>query len=287
MSALVGFWVAAVLYGINMVVFVSCIRVLHHRGLAGFNRILLLVASIQFMLATAHNIVCLFQLIRGFIDNSAEAVYLTNSIIGDTILIWRLYIVYNRNWWLCGPFLVLLAGTTVCSYSAVYYVSKFSPSDPVFMEALGNWILSTWALSIGATLLIAYRISSTTFTATRTSWRHSAVFWLVIESGAIYSLATVVTLVLYALKQNSGAISGAALGQISCLIPTSIIVRVGFVGASAPSTDPPPRPRRQGGRSLYENDVALVPIPHQRTVDYSSESLGARTYVGSKDDTLV
>jgi len=279
MSALMSSWVAAVLYGINIVLYVCCVRVLYHRGFSGFNRVLIVMATLQFLIATGHNITCLVQLIRGFITNgdipngpfiyfldmalsehvAQEALYITNSLLGDAILIWRLYIVWNGNWWLCGPFVMLVGATTICGYIAISHLAHFTPVDPVFLATLGNWILSTWSLSfvtqVSATLLIAYKIWASTAWGLRSSSSHMKVLWLVVESGAIYSFATAILLGLYASKANAGAIVGGALGQISCLVPTSIIVRIGFVGTSAstvgsfPSFRAAPRPPPQGSQT--------------------------------------
>ncbi|KAJ7026662.1 hypothetical protein C8F04DRAFT_1124802 [Mycena alexandri] len=256
MSTLMASWTTSVLYGINIVMYACCVRVLYHRGLVGFNRVLIIMATLQFFISTGHNAACLVQLIRGFITNgdtpngpfiyfldmaspehvAQEAFYITNSVLGDAILIWRLYIVWNNNWWLCAPFATLVAATTICGYVAISHLAHFSPVDPVFLANLGNWLLSTWCLSlvtqVGATLLIAYKIWATTSWGINKSSSHMKVFWMVVESGAVYSFTTVILLSLYVAKENAGAIVGAALGQISCLVPTSIIVRTGLVSAA-------------------------------------------------------
>ncbi|KAJ7927945.1 hypothetical protein B0H13DRAFT_1860985 [Mycena leptocephala] len=94
MSALVAFWVVAVLYGAQYCR-MKCVQ-----------SVLFAVTTIQFILATAHNIVCVVQLINGFTANGKtvdgpffyflnmgstehvlqEAFYATNSLIGDGIL---------------------------------------------------------------------------------------------------------------------------------------------------------------------------------------------------------
>ncbi|KAH9985672.1 hypothetical protein BJV74DRAFT_886230 [Russula compacta] len=90
-----------------------------------------MVASIQFGLATGHVITLVVQLVRGFgntgetsngpslyLVNQAtpehvaqEVLYITNSLIGDAILIWRLWVIWDRNFWLCVPFIVLCIAT--------------------------------------------------------------------------------------------------------------------------------------------------------------------------------
>ncbi|KAJ7513160.1 hypothetical protein B0H11DRAFT_1898397 [Mycena galericulata] len=120
------------------------------------------------------------------------------------------------------------------------------------------------------------------------NWRRRA------EYGAIYSIATVITLALYVSKANSGAISGGALGQISCLIPTSIIVRIGFVNSSPTNYIPSLRATRPPGNDPqgtgYQNDTAMVVMSPRTQIDSClSSTQTAGTYAGteSKSDGLV
>ncbi|KAJ7076624.1 hypothetical protein B0H15DRAFT_790338, partial [Mycena belliarum] len=114
---------------------------------------------------------------------------------------------------------ILIVSSSVCGYTATAHLVQFSPVDPVFAKSLSRWILSLWSMSlvtqVSATLLIAYKIWSNTFHGTMRRSGPSAVFWMVVESGAVYSITTVITMTLYVLKADSGAISGGALGQIS------------------------------------------------------------------------
>ncbi|KAJ7707877.1 hypothetical protein B0H14DRAFT_3643407, partial [Mycena olivaceomarginata] len=310
MSALVAFWVIAVLYGMNVVLFACAVRVLYNRGIIGFNRVIFAVATIQFILATAHNIACLAQLIKGFITDGnipdgpflyflnvgstehvlQEGFYVTNSIIGDAILVWRLHMLWKRNWFISSPFIILLAATATCSYIGVSRLANFSPLEPLFLESLAHWILSMWSLSLAtqvcATTLIAYRI----WVDRLPGMRHPMlVFWMIVESGALYSFTTATTLGLYVQTKNAGAIPGGALGQISALIPTSIIVRVGLdrnsTMASLPSfcATRPFTQDSQGGR-FGRDDPALVKISRQvSTPDHTMTGSGS----DGKDKMLV
>ncbi|KAJ6537870.1 hypothetical protein B0H19DRAFT_1270263 [Mycena capillaripes] len=306
MSALVAFWVTAVLYGMNVIVFACAIRVLYYRGVIGFNRVIFAAATMQFILATGFNITCLLQLIKGFITEGntldgplryfrnarslehvlQEGFYFTNSIIGDGILIWRLHILWRRNWFISGPFIALLVGAAICSYMGLSYQARFSP---MVLESLGNWLLSMLSLSLsiqlGATLLIAYRIWADTAWGTKYPMM---VFWIVIESGALYGFTTAIFLGLHLANAYASAIPGAALGQICAIIPTSIIVRVGLDRSSTITSLPS---FRGGGTSAQDssqgtkygrNDTVQVKITHRITTTEN-------TFAGSegKDEGLV
>lgn len=79
------------------------------------------------------------------------------------------------------------ASILVSSYTALARLASFAPTEPLFLKSLARWILSTWSLSlatqVGATLLIAYRIWANRVPGMRQSM---IVFWMVVESGAVY-----------------------------------------------------------------------------------------------------
>ncbi|KAI0246789.1 hypothetical protein BJV78DRAFT_1251282 [Lactifluus subvellereus] len=130
-ASLISSWIVGPLYGINICVFMLCVRVLQMKVLKGPNLMMLIVASVQFALATGHITTLLVQLSRVYVgaagtldgrsqylfggaspDHVAlEALYITNSLIGDAILIWRLWVIWNRNFWLCLPFIAFCIAT--------------------------------------------------------------------------------------------------------------------------------------------------------------------------------
>ncbi|KAH9023684.1 hypothetical protein EDB85DRAFT_2277821 [Lactarius pseudohatsudake] len=267
------------------------------QGLRGLNLMMLIVASVQFALATGHVIAVLVQLIRAFIGAAGtldgpsnyllnqstplhvtEFLYITNSLIGDAIMIWRLWIIWNRNFWLCVPFIVLCIASGVTGYTALVNLARLIPGNTVFLSRVHSWLIATWALSIatqlGATLLIGYRIwksiqwnSSKGLRASRLS-----ILWILVESGALYSVTT--TLLLGFSSTNTGAIFVASLGQISALAPTLIIVRAGLKSSGSSSFTPakgsinkpyygPPPPqsfRRDVESGSIEDDPMVVHV---------------------------
>ena len=91
---------------------------------------------------------------------------------------------------------------------------------------LRRWIITTWTLSIvvqcSVTALLSYRIwknehhlQAISGHNNRSAPQHMAVIWTIVESGAIYSAATALLLLLYLLKMNAGAIIGNSIGQIA------------------------------------------------------------------------
>ncbi|KAI9454713.1 hypothetical protein F5148DRAFT_418611 [Russula earlei] len=234
-------WIVGPLYGI-ICVYILCARVLYLKGLQGVNLLMLIVASVQFALATGHVSTLVVELIRGFLNpawtpggtslyllNPAEperiaqaAMYLTNSLIGDAILIWRLWILWNRNFFITAPFIMLCIGTAAASYTALVHLSHLSLTDTVFVARVHDWLTATWALSIatqfGATLLIVYRFwICIQWNVKGIRESRLAVLWILVESGALYSVTTIFMLGFS--TTNTGGIISSALGQISVHFP--------------------------------------------------------------------
>ncbi|KAI0245498.1 hypothetical protein BJV78DRAFT_371084 [Lactifluus subvellereus] len=232
------------------------------KGLKGSNLTLLIVASVQFALATGHITTMLVQLSRAYVGAAGtldgrsqyslggalpehvalEALYITNSLIGDAILIWRLWIIWNRKFWLCLPFIVLCIATAVTGYTAVAHIAQLSATGSVFVARVHNWLIATWALSIatqfGATLLISYQVwISIQWNPTGTQPSRRAILGTLVESGALYTVTTIFLLGFSG--TNIGSMFAAALGQISALAPTLIIARTGLKSLGSSSSFTP------------------------------------------------
>jgi len=223
------------------------------------------VASTQFALCTGHTVTLVVGLVRGFLNppwtssketsdyilnqdeperKAQAALYLTNSLIGDAILIWRLWIIWGRNLWLTAPFVLLLIATAVAGIIGFTNLGRLDLSQTVFLPTVINWLTASWCLSIatqfGATLLIGYRVwKLAQGTSKGIGASRLAIIWILVESGALYSVTTIFMLGFS--RANIGGIFISALGQISALGPTLIIVRVGLRGSDSSSAFKPAR----------------------------------------------
>jgi hypothetical protein len=153
-----------------------------------------------------------------------------------------LWIIWNRNFWYCFPFIVLCIASGVTGYTALGNLASLTPSDTVFLSRVHNWLVATWVLSVatqfGATLLIGYQIwRSTQRTSNGLRASRLGVLWILVESGALYSVTTIFLLAFS--WTNTGAIFAASLGQISALAPMLIIVRAGLKSSGPQSSFTP------------------------------------------------
>ncbi|KAF5324363.1 hypothetical protein D9619_011107 [Psilocybe cf. subviscida] len=254
MAGLVSNWCDTMLYGIVIVTYFTCTYVLiKHRGdrnqMATW--ILIVTSTVQFILSTIYVAVALSNLIEGFVRTEnvpngafiywinpatksqviAKAVYITNSVVGDFILIWRLYMVWGKNLYVCLLPIIITCCAAVTGYVSDSKLAAISGNvKPTSVFEVLNWILSTWCLSI------ATQVISTSLIAGRIWWharhnpvarsRYMSLIAIIVESGAIYTLSTAFLLAFADLKTQAGALIAHMTTQLATIVPTLIIIRV-------------------------------------------------------------
>ncbi|KAJ7116264.1 hypothetical protein C8R43DRAFT_1137940 [Mycena crocata] len=257
---LVGIWIETLLYGINCVVFSTAIYVLLYKRSADTRPVfLLLVSSILFIFATAHVSLVLQQLLEAFIygapgtatlyfaDQSSPlpvtklVLYSLNAsrpqrrvFTQDLVLVWRLWIVWGRDWRI-----IVVPIIFECTHTAAAFVAEARgaiPGIPVFDKILHRWALVNWSLdltvNIGVTAGIAYKLWSVGMNVQALTGRRSNKYYgailTVIESGGLFTTATLVTFSLYLSGHIETVMAIDSVMQLATLTPLLIIVRVGL-----------------------------------------------------------
>ncbi|KAK0222909.1 hypothetical protein EDD85DRAFT_248861 [Armillaria nabsnona] len=240
----------------SLILYFCCVHVLIRRR-TSTSLFLVGGATVQFIISTVHIAAGLRSMIEGFIwsnevlggsyhywENMTRAVYIlqeaatvTNCLIGDTILIWRLYVIWNKKISICLFPVSLVLAFGVCGYNSIYRLSHLSLSDVDTVNDILNWLQATWSLSLATQILV------TTLIATRIWWvsrqvlarpsgkrsnPYMTVIWTVVESGAIYAFTATLMLAFFTQRSQVSTVMGDALGQISAIVPSLIIVRAGL-----------------------------------------------------------
>ncbi|SJK99453.1 uncharacterized protein ARMOST_02754 [Armillaria ostoyae] len=256
LAALVGLWCATVLYGVNLILYFCCVHVLTRRR-TSTTWVLLGGATVQFILSTVHIAAGLRSMVEGFIwsnevpggsyhywENMTRAVYIlqeaatvTNCLIGDTILIWRLYVIWNKKIFICLFPVSLVLAFGVCGYISIYRLSHLSLSDVHTVNDILNWLQATWSLSLATQILVTTLIATRIWLLSRQALArpsgkqsnpYMTVIWTVVESGAIYTFTATLMLAFFTQRSQVSTVMGDALGQISAIVPALIIVRAGL-----------------------------------------------------------
>ncbi|KAF9481324.1 hypothetical protein BDN70DRAFT_876476 [Pholiota conissans] len=258
---LLGAWCNAVLYGLNILIFGSCMYILLKKRRDGkpVSVFFFSCAIIQFVISTIHVALNLRLIINAFLNvtdgpSASEAylaqetipeqigmkvLYFLNSAIGDAVLVWRMYVVWGRNVHIAVLPSVMVIASVVTGFIATSIIAHGGDASwPLILK----YLLASWSLSIiiqvSATCLIAYRIwflaadipAHVGPAEEKERTNYTSIIWVIVESGVIYTVSTIILLAFFELNSQASNIIGKALGQISAIVPTLILVRVNLVG---------------------------------------------------------
>ncbi|KAI0249425.1 hypothetical protein BJV78DRAFT_693838 [Lactifluus subvellereus] len=211
-SELIAMCLESVFYGIYVVLFAACVKVLcsKRRRRAGGNYRLVIVSSVLFILVTWHEIIDAIRLFLAYQNSQTTAdadlyftnvtaklsvmktsVYLAETIVSDLFILYRCFVVWNTS----VPIVVLPALLYVADIGtgiAAVYTLTLIRQDIVFnreQERITNaFFACTLALNALCTGLIAFRIwrtqRQTRDAKMGSNLMHVSV--IVVESGAIY-----------------------------------------------------------------------------------------------------
>lgn len=291
-------WIEAVLYGIYLNLFAGCIYIYTKRR---SNKYALAMCIAMFVTATGEILIDLVNdllvprlvsdsysvsgtlfacegtadaertrqsNIYQRVDNVSFIFFITKLWLGDSILVYRCYMIWAKQRWVAMVPAFLLFVTIVFGYAQVgmsyqYYYAQLrsqatpSPASTADVISLGLWLYrlntvstaTSVALNIIVTCLIVYRIWRDTFKfansfGLRTSKKYSTVISMVVESGAIYTAALLAELISNNFKGDpayvANDISDAFTAMLVVIAPSLIIIRVGlnqgYVESSGHST---------------------------------------------------
>ncbi|KAI0087735.1 hypothetical protein BDY19DRAFT_219876 [Irpex rosettiformis] len=249
---LTAIWLETLFYGMNFVLFVGCVTTLTiYRRTPAVNKLLLAVALIMFFFSSAHVTLGFQRLIEGFIhrrewpggpdaffsDVSIPAnvvkvgIHTVNSIIGDSVVVWRCFLVWGRDWKMCALPILLIIASAVCGFAQTVYFARAKALHSAFAHTLQIWNGSLFSLSLAtnvcATLLISLRVVyryMLRLGGSRTAFRYWRVLVIIIESGMVYSIALICEITLYFLHSNAFYIVYDPIAQLTAITPTLIII---------------------------------------------------------------
>ncbi|KAI0737616.1 hypothetical protein C8Q80DRAFT_315009 [Daedaleopsis nitida] len=243
---LTAIWLETLLYGINLCLFCSYVYVLRFRRTRKITPIIFWVAVLMFCFSTIHVSLGFCRLIWGFIDlrdipggpgayfsdvstppNVAKVtIHSVNSILGDSIVVWRCWHVWGGNWRVCVVPVMLIIASAVCGFAQAIIFAEAKSVHSAFANTLERWNGSLFALSlvtnVVVTTLIAARIWFTTRETRELSsnFRYTKVLVLIIESAMIYSAALVIEITLYFLGTNAFYIVYDPIAQLTVRLPS-------------------------------------------------------------------
>ncbi|TFK21684.1 hypothetical protein FA15DRAFT_672304 [Coprinopsis marcescibilis] len=235
-AQIVGMFMESVFFGVYLVTFVRCVKVLfwrdgafkpwhrmHHKMIvAAF--LMCIFASLDVAFHLRHilevfvgvqdskSVIDAFNDTSYWINVMKMACYVAQTFVGDAILLYRCWIVYDKNWYVIIVSTLLWLGCTVCGAMTIYYQS-ISDTMGALLNArslvpfITSMLVLTLAMNTLTTSLIVYKIwriqdrlrRRNTYTLSNPL---SRLLVVLIESGLLYTLSIVILFTLYMLGNN-------------------------------------------------------------------------------------
>ncbi|EJD37909.1 hypothetical protein AURDEDRAFT_173048 [Auricularia subglabra TFB-10046 SS5] len=178
-----------------------------------------------------------------------NAAYIFNSFLSDGLLMYRTWIVYDRNWLIVAFPLLTFAGSTAMSILATYQLAQ--PTAQFFSHTGLSLTLPYFSLSIALNLILTLMIATKLLLARRhlmsiLGKEHAQIYvgvvammvrrvlWTVhlvdqrvqVESAALYAVFSVMFIATYPLNNSLFNDCLAIQAQIMCIAPLLIMIRV-------------------------------------------------------------
>ncbi|KAG2116303.1 hypothetical protein BD769DRAFT_1485815, partial [Suillus cothurnatus] len=162
-----------ILYGFSVLMFVVTIwTVIYKRRVRNVNRPLVIVATLLFLLSTAHMVVGIIRIEDGLVKYrdtfpggsvaffADDAIIILQTLLGDGVVIYRCYVVWQSVWIVIIP-CVMWCGVAAFGVFGVYCFSQV-PSNTIFTNQTGHTVATFMSLTLATNLLssglLAYRI---------------------------------------------------------------------------------------------------------------------------------
>ncbi|TFK38856.1 hypothetical protein BDQ12DRAFT_682617 [Crucibulum laeve] len=211
---------------------------------------------------------------------------MASLVIGDAMIIYRLWIVWSYNRLVIIFPICTLMGLTACGVGITYQFTQYKPGENVFLSVAGRWITSdcvfTLCTNVYSTIMIAYRVWNVNVSSKKFGGANlNSVLGIVVESAVIYTSWTIFFFASYQSESNLQFIAVDAWSAMSGIAFMFINVRVGLGWAQKAnpesSTHHPSvgmiasRVDRSGGGN--RNSFAMRPLAVNitRVVDKDSE----------------
>jgi hypothetical protein len=267
----------AILYGIYFTLFVICLFVFDN-GRQTTNQVVKYTVIAMFVISTAHIAGTIRSLQEGFFDwrpktpetyfNSKalplnlanKSLYGANLLLGDGLMIYRLWIIYQRRWLVVALPILLTMATASLIGVTIWEFSNLTPGQSAFAARVTSIAPALFSVplvtNIVITGLIIWRIKqaqdSTKFTSNHRMYAfYRRVIRDTIESCVLYPIFLLAALILYCLKNNGQDILTGSMAQIVSIVPTLMWLQHSF------------------GHSLLGNDDTLTNIPMEKTIEFS------------------
>ncbi|TFY71778.1 hypothetical protein EVG20_g1236 [Dentipellis fragilis] len=300
----------AVLYGVLLSLYCSLLLVMWKKKPSA-RAVVASVATVLLTLATVHISIDVARVLRAFVFTpqgalvyydtihplyiAKIALYVTQMLLGDGVIVWRCYIIFDKRW---KAVILPVAALLVNAGSGYYVCYAFSQTGPTMFTHLHvterlitTFFSLTMSINVSSTVAIALRIF---IKGSRSLW---PVLFVVVETGALYSTALLGLFIAYLTNLNGQFpalnVVQPLVGIVFILISLQIHYHFGSPTASANSQSLASIPRYpwtpQGSLTQTKDALHLHPM-HSLAVQVSEETAVDFTHPEGKKsvgETLV
>jgi len=220
--ALLGVFLETLLYGVLLTLYWLTLFILLKKS--GIQRQLLIpVLTLFLCIATAHLIINFIRALEAFIfqahtigadayySNLASplelakmAFYITQTVLADSVILWRCYVLYNKSLLIAIPGCVALLTNGAVGYYVVWTLAQFDSESFDFVDRwMDSFYILTMTISNICTILIAWRIYRTRHFMPGGIATFLPIFIVVVESGALYAMNVLALLVTMFTESNA------------------------------------------------------------------------------------
>ncbi|KAF7364331.1 hypothetical protein MSAN_01093300 [Mycena sanguinolenta] len=240
-----------------------------------------IVRASQAFIDSPDGAIAYYDLVSNSLEAAKDGVYITVTLVADHFMIYRLFVVWNRNWLIVVLPILLWIGAAISGY-IVTHLLLLAGQGNLFISSLAPWALTFFTMSLSlnviCTLLIAGRIlwTNSKVRTMRSGRNHvHTVVMVLVESAAMYSLSLSVLLALYDLGLNS---QYTLLDWTTSLIGIAfslIIYRLAMASANVP-------PSILSGRSRQDTSYPLTRVNVTHIVEVDQEVYDAERSTDNK-----
>ncbi|KAG1757413.1 hypothetical protein EDB19DRAFT_36257 [Suillus lakei] len=253
-AAIMSSVLAGILYGFSVLMFICTIwTFIYKRRIQDVNRPIAMVATLMFVLSTAHMVVVIIRTEDGlvkyrdtfpggptafFADVSQvtfvvkSTIYTLQTLLGDGVVIYRCYVVWRSVRIIILP-CMMWCGTAMLGVCWLYnYSQAGSNSGSVFTEETGRWVtvflVFTLVTNFFTTGLLAYRIwmIERSVSAIRSTKGRMPILWVLVDAALLYS-ATLCSLLICVARSNNGLfVIGDMLVMIISITFYMVFIRI-------------------------------------------------------------
>ncbi|KAF8520315.1 hypothetical protein JB92DRAFT_2895741 [Gautieria morchelliformis] len=251
---IIAIFLETLLYGISLTLVCITLWVLvNKQDKTKTHRIMFAIAISLFFLATVHIILDVVRILEafvflpdsipggpiGYLGNVSNplfiaktVVYVTQTLIGDSLVTWRCYAVHRGNKYVIIYPALSVASCAATGYFVAWNQTNVMPGSTIF-QAGGAWITAFFVLTMSTnvycTSLIVYRI----WTSSRAvaSYHQSSlipVILAVVESAGLYSSMLLALLITYLLNSNGQYPALDMMIPLISIVFSLIILQISF-----------------------------------------------------------